>query len=108
MQERLEEGGPYSRGGSKAEFILRRREGGMGRGNWWMLASPVQVPPKGKRDIKGLSPAWQASTGGYRSILVQADQCMYSSILTRLLILIIKGGILQLKFSDLGVNMIYI
>ena len=37
---RLEEGGPNSRGGSKAEFILKRREGEMGRGNWWMLASP--------------------------------------------------------------------
>ena len=34
----------------------------MGRGNWWMLASPVQVPRKGKGDM-----------GGYRSILEQAD-----------------------------------
>ena len=49
----------------------------MGRGNWWMLASPVQVPRKGKGDMEGLSPALQASTGGYRSILEQADQCMY-------------------------------
>ena len=38
----------------------------MGRGNWWMLASPVQVARKGKRDTEGLSPAWQASTGGYK------------------------------------------
>ena len=49
----------------------------MGRGNWWMLASPVQVPRKGKGDMEGLSPALQASTGGYRSILEQADQSMY-------------------------------
>ena len=48
-----EEGGPNGRGGSKAEFILRRREGGMGRGIWWMLASPVQVPRKGKGDMEG-------------------------------------------------------
>ena len=76
MQERSEGGSPNSRGGSKVEFILRRREGGMGRGNWWMLASPVQVPRKEKGDMvmEGLSPA---STGGYRSILEQADQCMY-------------------------------
>ena len=45
----------------------------MGRGNWWMFASPVQVPRKGKGDMEGLSPALQASTGGYRSILEQAD-----------------------------------
>ena len=77
MQERLEGGSLNSRGGSKVEFILRRREGGMGRGNWWMLASPVQVPCKRKANMEGLSPAWQASTGGYRSILEQADQCMY-------------------------------
>ena len=70
-------GSPKSRGGSKVEFMLRRREGGMGRGNWWMLASPVQVPRKGKGDMEGLSPALQASTGGYRSILEQADQCVY-------------------------------
>ena len=49
----------------------------MGTGNWWMLASPVQVLRKGKGDIEGMSPAWQASTGGYESILVQANQCMY-------------------------------
>ena len=36
----------------------------MGRGNWWMLASPVQVPRMGKGDMEGLSPACQASTGG--------------------------------------------
>ena len=36
----------------------------MGRGNWWVLASPVQVPRKGKGDMEGLSPACQASTGG--------------------------------------------
>ena len=79
VQERLEGGSPNSRGGSTVEFIglLRRREGGMGRGNWWMLASPVQVPRKGKGDMEGLSPALQASTGRYRSILEQADQCMY-------------------------------
>ena len=34
-------------------YMLRRREGGMGRGNWWMLASPVQVPRKGKEDMEG-------------------------------------------------------
>ena len=34
----------------------------MGRGIWWMLASPLQVPCKGKWDTEGLSPAWQAST----------------------------------------------
>ena len=67
---------PNSRGGSKVEFILRRRGGGMGWENWWMLASPVQVPRKGKGDMEGLSPALQASTGGYRSILEQANQCM--------------------------------
>ena len=66
-----------SRGGRIAEFIHRRRQGGMGRGNWWMLASAVQVPRKGKGDMEGLSPAWQASTAGYRSILEQANQCMY-------------------------------
>ena len=49
----------------------------MGRGNWWMLASPVQVLRKGKGDREGLNPAWQASTGGYINILEQADQCMY-------------------------------
>ena len=49
----------------------------MGRGNWWMLASPVQVPHKGKGDMEGLSPACQASTGGYKNILKQADKCMY-------------------------------
>ena len=49
----------------------------MGRGNWWMLASPVQVPRKGRETWEGLTPAWQAPTGGYRSILGQADQCMY-------------------------------
>ena len=43
----------------------------MGRGIWWMLASPVQVPRKGEGETEGLSPAWQASTGGYRNI----DQC---------------------------------
>ena len=48
----------------------------MGRGNWWMLASPV--PRKGKGDMEGLSPACQASTGGYRNILEQADKCMYT------------------------------
>ena len=53
----------------------------MGRGNWWMLASPVQVPRKWKGDMEGLSPALQASTGGYRSILEQVDQCMYVCIL---------------------------
>ena len=56
----------------------------MGRGNWWMLASPVQVPRKGKGDMvmEGLSPApaCQASTGGYRNILEQADKCMYVSL----------------------------
>ena len=26
---------------------------------------PVQVPRKGKGDMEGLSPTWQASTGGY-------------------------------------------
>ena len=36
----------------------------MGRGNWWVLASPVQVLRKGKGDMEGLSPACQASTGG--------------------------------------------
>ena len=29
----------------------------MGRGNWWMLASPVQVSRKGKGGMEGLSPA---------------------------------------------------
>ena len=67
--EEIGGGGPNSRGGSKIEFILRRREGGMGRGNWWMIAFPVQVPRKGKGD-----------TGGYRSILEQADLCMYVGI----------------------------
>ena len=57
----------------------------MGRGNWWMLASPVQVPPTGKGDMEGLSPAWQASTGGYRSILEQADQYVYVPYVSRLL-----------------------
>ena len=33
--------------------------------------------PQGEGDIEGLSPALQAFTGGYRSILEQADQCMY-------------------------------
>ena len=38
-----------------------------GGGDWWMFASPVQIPRKGKGDMpmEGLSPAWQASTGGY-------------------------------------------
>ena len=49
----------------------------MGRGNWWMLAFPVQVPRKGKGDMEGLSPACKASIGGYRNILEQADKCMY-------------------------------
>ena len=49
----------------------------MGRGISWMLASSVQVPRKGKGDMEELSTALQASTGGYRSILEQADQCMY-------------------------------
>ena len=30
--------------------------------------------PQGEGRHGGLSPAWQASTGGYRSILEQADQ----------------------------------
>ena len=33
----------------------------MERGNWWMLASPVQVPRKGEGDMEGLIPAWQPS-----------------------------------------------
>ena len=69
----MEEGGPNSRGGVKQN--LTYKEGG-GMGNWWMLASPVQVPCKEKGDMEGLSHAWQASTGGYKSILEQAEQCM--------------------------------
>ena len=49
----------------------------MGRGNWWMLAFPVQVPRKEKGDMEGLSPACQASTGGYSNILEQADKCIH-------------------------------
>ena len=52
----------------------------MGRGNWWILASSVQVRRKRKANMEGLSSALQASTGGYRSILEQADQCMYVAI----------------------------
>ena len=73
VQERLKRGSLNGRWGSKVEFILRRREGRMGRGNWWMLASPVQAPRKGKGGMEGLSLAWQASTGSYRSILEQSS-----------------------------------
>ena len=41
MQERLEGVVLIVEGGGEVEFIIRKREGGMGRGNWWMLASPV-------------------------------------------------------------------
>ena len=57
-----------TRGGSEVEFMLRRREGGMGRGNWWMLVSPVQVPRKGKGDME--------YPGASRSMYV----CMYNDV----------------------------
>ena len=58
----------------------------MGRGNWWMLASPVQVPRKGKGDMEGLSPACQVSRGGYiiswsKLINVCMYVCMYGTIM---------------------------
>ena len=36
---------------------------------------------KGDMVMEGLSPALQASTGGYRSILEQADQCIHVRIM---------------------------
>ena len=46
-----------------------------------MFAAPVQIPRKGEGDMEGLSPAWQASTRGYRSILEQAYDLIIGSLL---------------------------
>ena len=66
------------------KLIWRRvkKEGG-GNGEGKLVDACLSCPgtPQGqvKVDMEGLSPAWQASTGGYRSILKQANQCMYVS-----------------------------
>ena len=45
------------------------------------LSCPGTPQGQVKGDMEGLSPALQASTGGYRSILEQADQCIHVRIM---------------------------
>ena len=41
-------------GGVKQNLYSEGGRGKWGGGNWWMLASPVQVPSKGKGGMEGM------------------------------------------------------